>query len=138
MLIYFRGAWLSGPFIRETIRLYASGLVREWKGQRPQRERISGSGGFLGVRRHPAQPVFQENFAGAEWAPCQTSFSRPSSRRCTRKPRGFGSLFEVSADRKLFGSRGDAQPGFNLQPGQTYKARFQIWSGPKIYHDCPS
>jgi YidC/Oxa1 family membrane protein insertase len=25
-------------------------------------------------------------------------------------------------------------PGFQLQPGQTYNARFQIWAGPKIYH----
>ena len=25
-------------------------------------------------------------------------------------------------------------PGFQLQPGQTYTARFQIWAGPKIYH----
>src|SRR5205823_2202857 len=47
----------------------------------------------------------------------------------------WGRSFEVSADRNMFGIEGAMRmPGFNLQPGQTYTARFQIWEGPKIYH----
>ena len=35
---------------------------------------FQGSGGVLGIGAHPAQPVFQENFAGAEWAAVTDQF----------------------------------------------------------------
>src|SRR5918996_2063525 len=35
---------------------------------------FQGSGGFLGIGAHPAQPVFQENVAGAEWAAVTNQF----------------------------------------------------------------
>ncbi len=35
----------------------------------------------------------------------------------------------------MFGIAGALRmPGFQLPPGQTYSARFEIWAGPKIYH----
>src|SRR5262249_39831576 len=35
---------------------------------------FQGSGGFLGIGANPAQPVFHENFAGAEWAAVTDQF----------------------------------------------------------------
>ena len=35
----------------------------------------------------------------------------------------------------MFGIEGALRmPAFQLPPGQTYTARFEIWAGPKIYH----
>jgi YidC/Oxa1 family membrane protein insertase len=97
---------------------------------------FQGSGGFFGVGAHPPQPVFQENFAGAEWAAVTDQFFATIIAPLNAKATGiWGRSFEVSADRNMFGIEGAMRmPGFNLQPGQTYKARFQIWAGPKIYH----
>jgi YidC/Oxa1 family membrane protein insertase len=97
---------------------------------------FQGSGGVFGVGAHPPQPVFQENFAGAEWAAVTDQFFATIIAPLNAKATGiWGRSFEVSADRNMFGIEGAMRmPGFNLQPGQTYKARFQIWAGPKIYH----
>src|SRR5438552_2294507 len=97
---------------------------------------FQGSGGFFGVGAHPSQPVFQENFAGAEWAAVTDQFFATIIAPLNAKATGiWGRSFEVSADRNMFGIEGAMRmPGFNLQPGQTYTARFHIWEGPKIYH----
>jgi len=42
---------------------------------------------------------------------------------------------ERSPDQKLLGIEGAmGMPGFQLQPGQTYSARFEIYAGSKLYH----
>ena len=94
------------------------------------------SGGFLGFGQHPAQPVFQENFAGAEWTAVTDQFFATIITPLNAKATGIWShSFEVSAEKNLVGIAGAMRmPGFQLQPGQTYNARFQIWAGPKIYH----
>ena len=97
---------------------------------------FQGSAGVFGIGAHPPQPVFQENFAGAEWAAVSDQFFATIIAPLNAKATGiWGRSFEVSADRNMFGIEGAMRmPGFNLQPGQTYTARFQIWEGPKIYH----
>jgi YidC/Oxa1 family membrane protein insertase len=97
---------------------------------------FQGSGGFFGIGAHPPQPVFQENFTGAEWAAVTDQFFATIITPLNAKATGiWARSFEVSADRNMFGIEGAMRmPGFNLQPGQTYTARFQIWAGPKIYH----
>src|SRR5215831_2918043 len=97
---------------------------------------FQGSGGFFGVGAHPPQPVFQENFAGAEWTAVTDQFFATIIAPLNAKATGiWARSFEVSADRNMFGIEGAMRmPGFNLQPGQTYTTRFQIWAGPKIYH----
>ncbi len=94
------------------------------------------SGGFLGFGQHPAQPVFQENFAGAEWTAVTDQFFATIITPLNAKATGIWShSFEVSAEKNMVGIAGAMRmPGFQLQPGQTYNARFQIWAGPKIYH----
>jgi YidC/Oxa1 family membrane protein insertase len=97
---------------------------------------FQGSGGFFGFGQHPPQPVFQENFAGAEWTAVTDQFFATIITPLNVKASGiWGHSFEVSAEKNMVGIEGAMRmPGFQLQPGQTYNARFQIWAGPKIYH----
>src|SRR5258708_13789842 len=49
----------------------------------------------------------------------------------------WGERFDIerSPDQKLPAIEGAlGMPGFQLQPGQTYSARFEIYAGPKLYH----
>jgi YidC/Oxa1 family membrane protein insertase len=97
---------------------------------------FQGSGGFFGFGQHSPQPVFQESLAGAEWAAVTDQFFATIIVPLNAKATGiWGHSFEVSAERHMVGIEGAMHmPGFQLQPGQTYNARFQIWAGPKIYH----
>jgi YidC/Oxa1 family membrane protein insertase len=94
------------------------------------------SGGFLGIGAHPAQPVFQENFAGAEWTAVTDQFFATIIAPLNAKANGiWGRSFDVSIEQNTAGIEGAMRmPGFQVQPGQSYTARFQIWAGPKIYH----
>src|SRR5438034_6004124 len=107
---------------------------------------FQGSGGFLGIGAHSAQPVFQENFAGAEWTAVTDQFfatiivplnaTLAGKGLDSWKANGiWGRSFEVSTEQNTVGIEGAMHmPGFQLQPGQSYTARFQIYVGPKIYH----
>ena len=97
---------------------------------------FQGGAGFLGIGAHPAQPVFQENFAGAEWTAVTDQFFATIVAPLNAKATGiWGRSFEVSSEQNMVGVEGAMHmPGFQVQPGQTYTARFQIWAGPKIYH----
>ncbi len=107
---------------------------------------FQGSGGVLGIGAHPAQAVFQENLAGAEWAAVTDQFfatiiaplnaSLAGKNLDNWKANGiWGRSFEISTAQNMVGIEGAMRmPGFQVQPGETYTARFQIWTGPKIYH----
>src|SRR5262245_32633897 len=97
---------------------------------------FQGSGGFLGIGAHAAQPVFQENFAGAEWAAVTDQFFATIIAPLNAKATGiWGRSFDASSEQNMVGIEGAMRmPGFQVQPGETYTARFQIWAGPKIYH----
>src|SRR6516165_8905301 len=97
---------------------------------------FQGSGGFFGIGQHPAQPVFQEAFAGAEWTAVTDQFFATIIVPLSAKATGiWGRSFEVSSEQNTIGIEGAMRmPGFQVQPGQTYTARFEIWAGPKIYN----
>lgn len=98
---------------------------------------FQGSPGFLGVvGAHAAQPVFQESIAGAEWTAVTDQFFATIITPLTAKATGiWGRSFEVSSQQNMMGIEGAMRmAGFQLQPGETYTARFEIWVGPKIYH----
>ena len=98
------------------------------------------SGGFLGMGQRAARPVYQENIAGAEWVAVSDQFftTLVAPLPPTAKASGvWGRRFDIerSPDQKLLGVEGAfGMPGFQLQPGQTYSARFEIYAGPKLYH----
>jgi YidC/Oxa1 family membrane protein insertase len=96
------------------------------------------SGGFLGLGQRAARPYYQENIAGAEWVAVSNQFFTTLMAPITAKATGvWGRSFDIerSPDQKLLGIEGAlGMPGFQLQPGQTYSARFEIYAGPKLYH----
>jgi YidC/Oxa1 family membrane protein insertase len=96
------------------------------------------SGGFLGVGQRAARPYYQENITGAEWVAVSNQFFTTLMAPLTAKATGVWSRsfdIERAPDQKLLGIEGAlGMPGFQLQPGQTYSARFEIYAGPKLYH----
>jgi YidC/Oxa1 family membrane protein insertase len=96
------------------------------------------SGGFLGLGQRAARPFYQENIAGAEWVAVSNQFFTTLMAPLTAKATGvWGRNFDIerSPDQKLLGIEGAiGMPGFQLQPGQTYSARFEIYAGSKLYH----
>src|SRR5437879_2320465 len=96
------------------------------------------SGGFLGVGQRAARPYYQESIAGAEWVAVSNQFFTTLIAPLTAKAAGiWGKHFDIerAPDQKLLGIEGAlGMPAFELQPGQTYSARFEIYAGPKLYH----
>ena len=96
------------------------------------------SGGFLGLGQRAARPYYQENIAGAEWVAVSNQFFTTLMAPLTAKATSvWGRRFETeyASDQKLPAIEGAlGMPGFQLQPGQTYSARFEIYAGPKLYH----
>lgn len=97
------------------------------------------SGGFLGVvGQRAARPYYQENIAGAEWVAVSNQFFTTLMAPLSAKATGvWGRSFDIERlpEQKLLGIEGAmGMPGFQLQPGQTYSARFEIYAGPKLYH----
>src|SRR5436190_6172651 len=96
------------------------------------------SSGFLGLGQRPARPNYQESIAGAEWVAVSNQFFTTLMAPLTAKATAvWGRRFDVerSPDQKLLAIDGAlGMPGFQLQPGQTYNARFEIYAGPKLYH----
>src|SRR5437870_2190202 len=96
------------------------------------------SGGFLGVGQRAARPFYQENIVGAEWVAVSDQFFTTLLAPLTAKADVvWGRHFDIerSPDQKLLAIEGAlGMPGFHLQPGQTYSARFEIYGGPKLYH----
>src|SRR5436190_13497493 len=99
---------------------------------------FAASGGLLGINARAARPFYQENIAGAEWVAVSDQFFTTLLAPLTAKANAaWGRRFDVARapDQKLLGIEGAlGMPGFQLQPGQTYSARFEIYAGPKLYH----
>src|SRR6266480_487308 len=96
------------------------------------------SSGFLGVGQRAARPYYQESISGAEWVAVSNQFFTTLVAPLTAKATGvWGRRFDIdyTPDQKLLAVKGAlGMPGFQLQPGQTYSARFEIYAGPKLYH----
>jgi YidC/Oxa1 family membrane protein insertase len=96
------------------------------------------SGGMLGLGQRAARPYYQENIAGAEWVAVSNQFFTTLMAPLTAKAISvWGRRFDTNyaPDQKLPAIEGAlGMPGFQLQPGQTYSARFEIYAGPKLYH----
>ncbi len=97
---------------------------------------FGGGGGFLGINPRAPQSFYQENVAGAEWAAVSNQFFATLIAPLTAKAESVWSRrFEIDAAKKMYGIDGAMRlPKFELQPGQTSTAQFQIYAGPKIYH----
>src|SRR5438128_10650547 len=124
---YTRLVWC----IRRDISIFggAKGIDVGWFGS---------SGGFLGLGQRAARSYYQQTVADAEWVAVSNQFFTILMAPLTDKANGvWVRRFEIerAPDQKLLGIEGAlGMPGFHLQPGQTYSARFEIYAGPKLYH----
>jgi len=99
---------------------------------------FGGGGGIFGLGQRAAQPFYQGNVPGAEWIAVSNQFFTTLLAPLTAKATSaWGRRFDIARwpEQKVFGLEGAlGMPGFQLQPGQTYRARFELYTGPKLYH----
>jgi len=97
---------------------------------------FGGGGGLFGVGQRAPQPFYQQDLANADWAAVSDQFFTTLIAPLTAKGNGvWGRRFDISPEQKTYGLSGALRmPPFQLPPGQTYSAKFEIWAGPKIYH----
>jgi YidC/Oxa1 family membrane protein insertase len=100
---------------------------------------FASSGGFLGLGQRAARPYYLANIGSAEWVAVSNQFftTLVAPLTDTKADRVWGQRFEIERgpDQKLPAIEGAlGMPKFQLQPGQTYSARFEIYAGPKLYH----
>ncbi|MEP6602822.1 MAG: membrane protein insertase YidC [Spartobacteria bacterium] len=97
---------------------------------------FGGGSGFLGVGARAPQTYYRENLKGAEWAAVSDQFFTTLIAPIGDKSDTvWARRFDVDPSQKMYGVEGAMRmPGFQLQPGQTRTARFQIYAGPKLYH----
>jgi len=95
-----------------------------------------GGGGVFGIGQRAPQPFYQQDLANADWAAVSDQFFTTLIAPLTAKGNGvWGRRFDISPEQKTYGLAGALRmPAFQLLPGQTYSAKFEIWAGPKIYH----
>jgi len=97
---------------------------------------FGGGSGFFGIGQRAPQPFYQQDLANADWAAVSDQFFTTLIAPLTAKANGvWGRRFDISPEQKMYGLAGALRmSGFQLPPGQTYSARFEIWAGPKLYH----
>src|SRR6266436_1357376 len=97
---------------------------------------FGGGGGIFGIGQRAPQPFYQQDLANADWAAVSDQFFTMLISPLTTKANGvWGRRFDISPEQKMYGLTGALRmSGFQLPPGQTYSARFEIWAGPKLYH----
>src|SRR5438874_5148024 len=99
---------------------------------------FGGGGGIFGLGQRVAQPFYQGNLPISEWIAVSNQFFTTLLAPLTAKATSaWGRRFDIARwpEQKVFGLEGAlGMPGFQLQPGQTYRARFELYTGPKLYH----
>ena len=116
---YTRLVWLTGGGTK--------GIDVGWFGE---------GGGFLGMGQHPARPYYTQNVNSAEWVAASSQFFTSLVVPLTGKADAvWGKRFDLDPAKKTYGLEGAMHlPGFRVEAGQTYTARFQLYLGPKLYH----
>jgi len=97
---------------------------------------FGGGSGLFGIGQRAPQPFYEQDLANADWAAVSDQFFTTLIAPLTAKANGvWGRRFDISPEQKMYGLTGALRmSGFQLPPGQTYSARFEIWAGPKLYH----
>jgi YidC/Oxa1 family membrane protein insertase len=99
---------------------------------------FSGGGGFLGVGQRAPQTYYEERISAAEWGAVTNQFFATLIAPLNGKASSiWARRFDVKSwpEFKVSGIEGAlGMPGFQVAPGQSYTARFEIYAGPKLYH----
>lgn len=92
---------------------------------------------LIGVQKREAKAFYREKVNGAEWAGMTNQFFAELLTPLNAKVvELWARPFDIkqAAGPNLLGMEGAmGLPGFQLQPGQSASARFQIYAGPKLY-----
>jgi YidC/Oxa1 family membrane protein insertase len=97
---------------------------------------FAGGGGFFGMGQHPPRPYYTQDVNAAEWvAACNQFFTSLVVPLTGKADAVWGKSFDIDPEQKAYGLEGAMHlPGFRVEAGQTYNARFQLYLGPKLYH----
>jgi YidC/Oxa1 family membrane protein insertase len=98
---------------------------------------FAASSGFVGLNQRAARPLYQESVANAEWVALSNQFFTTLMVPLTTKANAVWGRVETELSPAQKGAAIEGafgMPGFELQPGQTNSAHFQMWIGPKLYH----
>ena len=97
---------------------------------------FAAGGGFLGMGQHPPRPYYTQNVNAAEWVAASNQFFTTLVVPLTAKADAvWGKSFEIDPAQKAYGLEGAMHlPGFRVEAGQSYTAHFQLYLGPKLYH----
>jgi len=93
-------------------------------------------GGFFGIGQHPMRPFYSQNVDGAEWVAASDQFFTSLVVPLDGKADGvWATRFDIDPARKMYGVEGAMHlPAFQVEPGKTRTAHFQLYLGPKLYH----
>ncbi len=94
------------------------------------------SNGFLGFGARAPRPYYSESVKSAEWVASSNQFFTTLVVPLTQKSDAvWAHRFEANAAQQTYGIEGAMHlPAFQVGPGQSYSAHFQLYLGPKIYH----
>ncbi len=97
---------------------------------------FAGGNGLLGFGQRVAQPFYQENVKGADWAAVSSQFFATIITSLDAKADSvWARRYDIATEQKLWGMEGAMHmPAVNIPPGQSYSGRFEIYAGPKLYH----
>jgi YidC/Oxa1 family membrane protein insertase len=93
-------------------------------------------GGFFGLGQHPMRPFYTQNVGAAEWVAASNQFFTSLVVPLDGKADAvWGKRFDIDPARRMYGVEGAMHlAGFQVQPGETRTAHFQLYLGPKLYH----
>lgn len=93
-------------------------------------------GGFFGIGQHPMRPFYTQNVGAAEWVAASNQFFTSLVVPLDGKADAvWATRFDIDPARRMYGVEGAMHmPAFQVEPGQTHTAHFQLYLGPKLYH----
>jgi YidC/Oxa1 family membrane protein insertase len=97
---------------------------------------FAAGGGFFGIGQHAGRPFYTQNVDGAEWVAASDQFFTSLVVPLDGKADGvWAKRFDIDPARRMYGVEGAMHlPGFQVEPGTTRTAHFQLYLGPKLYH----
>lgn len=95
------------------------------------------SNGLFGIMgQRPGRDVYHESVKGAEWVATSDQFFTTLIAPLSTKADGvWGRRVDVDPVKKMYGVEGAMHiPAFDLPPGASLGAKFEVYLGPKLYH----
>src|SRR5205823_5511879 len=133
---YFLGVGSSAPIHRTDYPSYTRIVWFTGKTKGVDVGWFGASNGLFGVGARAPRPIYSESLASAEWVAASNQFFTTLVVPLAQKADGvWAHRVSVNAEQQIYGVEGAMHlPAFQVAPGQTYSAHFQLYLGPKLYH----